>query len=133
MPLLQRFNHEYQHTVACEIYGISTKPGIFLSGCTGIDLSLLPPCRDALRIHIKRANYQALIWHQVDQAVPCIPQLDGHGWDTEHKKLESKWTEGDLLPQELVEVLVDESEQTPKEGEKARIVTLTDIVFDTDD
>ena len=39
--------------------------------------------------------------------------LDGHGRDTDYEKLEFKWTECDILPQELVEVLVEKLEQTP--------------------
>lgn len=110
----------------------STKPGKLLTSYTGVDLSHLPPCRDSLRIHVK-ANYQALIWYHADQAVPCIPQPDGHGCGKEHERLEFKWTEGDRLPPELVEVVVEELEQTPEEQESPELVNLTDIVFDSDD
>ena len=83
-------------------------------------------------MHIKRVNYQALIWYQADQAGPCISQPDGHGRATEHEKLEFKWTEGDLLPHELGEVLVEEPEHTP-EAEESPGLNRTDIVFDSDD
>ena len=35
--------------------------GQLLSSYDGVNLSLLPPFRDSLRIHNKRANYQAYI------------------------------------------------------------------------
>ena len=66
-------------------------------------------------MYIKRTNYQSLIWYQTDQVVQCIPQLNGHGWDTYHEKLEFKWTEGDRSPQEHVEVLLEEPEPIPEE------------------
>ena len=80
---------------------LSTKPGMFLSSNTGVGLSLLP-CRDSLRMHIKRANYQALIWNRAGQAVPCISQPAGHAGTQNMKHWSSKWTEGELLPQEIV-------------------------------
>ena len=41
----------------------------------------LPPCKDALWQHTKRANYQAAIWRRSLQNVPTIPDAtDGHGW-----------------------------------------------------
>jgi hypothetical protein len=41
----------------------------------------LPPCKDALFQHTKRANYQAAIWQRSLHNSPQIPQAtDGHGW-----------------------------------------------------
>ena len=37
--------------------------GNVLSSVDGIDLSLLPPCKDSLYMHMQRANYQAMIWN----------------------------------------------------------------------
>ena len=67
--------------------------------------------------------------HQADQAALCIPQPDGHGRVTEHEKQESKWTEDDHIPQELVEVQEEEPEQTPEEDESPELVNLTGIVL----
>ena len=81
------------------------KPGMLLSTYNGIYMSLLPPCRDCLKMHIKRVNYQALI--KADQAVHDVPSPSGHGWQIENDKLELKWTDNELMLQELVDVLVD--------------------------
>ena len=35
--------------------------------------SLLPPCRDALHVHAKRANYQAAVWQHALQPRPIVP------------------------------------------------------------
>ena len=44
--------------------------------------SHLPPCQDALRKHIARANYQAGIWRRSLEPQPVIPEPHGHnqGW-----------------------------------------------------
>ena len=78
-----------------------------LSTYDGVDLSLLPPCRYSLRMHAERANYQALIWYNADQADPNIPEPCGHGWDVTNGKLEIKWTSGNLMPQELVDLVIE--------------------------
>ena len=106
---------------------------MLLSNYSGVDMSLLPPCRDSLRMHIKRANYQALIWYHSRHALPCIPGPSGHGWQITEGQLSIKWTENDLMPQELV--LMEEPEQSDvqEEEEIPDIVNLTDIIFDSDD
>ena len=50
-----------------------------LSCVHGLDISLLPPCQQALRMHIMRANYQAHIWKQAHIGHPDIPNPSGHG------------------------------------------------------
>ena len=41
----------------------------------------LPPCKDALLQHTKRANYQAAIWRCSLQNTLDLPELiEGHGW-----------------------------------------------------
>ena len=39
----------------------------------------LPPCRDSLRNHARRANYQCLIWKQCLLQFQVIPELEYHG------------------------------------------------------
>ena len=97
-------------------------------------MSLLPPCNDALRMHIERANYQALIWYNASVANPEIPSPCGHGWKMEADQLEIQWTEGELMPQDLFEVLVRGEEpldfQESLEDETPELVNLNDIVFE---
>ena len=41
----------------------SPKSGTLLSAYSGADMNLLPPCKDVMRMHIERANHQALVWY----------------------------------------------------------------------
>ena len=67
---------------------------------------LLPPCRDALVMHIKRNSYQADIWLTAHQAT-LLPPPQGLGWEVNDAgALETKWTEGDLIPPELADIVV---------------------------
>jgi hypothetical protein len=40
---------------------------------SGMDLSLLPPCRSTLKMHCLRANYQTFIWRKSGTAYPAVP------------------------------------------------------------
>ena len=85
---------------------IQRKPGEVLTSNNGVDMSLLPPCQESLKMHVTRANYQALIWKKADQATPSILGPDGHGWNTIVKGgLEIGWTNGNLMPQELADII----------------------------
>ena len=77
-----------------------------LSDTDGIDMSLLPPCRMAFQEHIKRANYQSLIWTRADHPFPNIPSPEGHGWHVDQGQIDYVWCSGPAFPQELVDVLV---------------------------
>ncbi len=63
----------------------------------------IPPTQDALRLHIMRANYQALIWkHALDgNYKPPLP--DGHGWSVKNDIIEVVWMLQDPAPQSLLE------------------------------
>jgi hypothetical protein len=72
----------------------------------GIDLSLLPPCKSSLRMHCLRANYQAFIWRNSHIAGTFLPSPIGNGWKySSDGTLEVEWTDGDILPRQLVDIL----------------------------
>ena len=100
-------------------------------------MSLLPPCRMSLREHIKRTNYQALIWNRADQADPDIPSPDGHGWCLSEGNLEFVWCSGSPMPQELIDILdehVEEDEiEESYEDEPEEINNITDVMYEYDD
>ena len=101
-----------------------------LSSDTGIDTSLLPPCRSSLRMHIQRANYQTMIWNQAHVQYPELPQPhDGQGWEMNEQTLSHKWSEGDILPQELVDLTV---EQEGDDTEDEHFI-IQDVIDDTDE
>ena len=111
----------------------SPKQGMLLSCYDGVDLSTLPPCRSSLKMHIRRANDQCLIWCKEDQATPDIPPPDGHGWYQENGKLAYQWTDGELMPKELIflieEIPDDEDEENEEDPE---IVSYVDEIYDSE-
>lgn len=56
----------------------------------------LPPCKDALQLHIKRVNYQVAIWRRSLKKSPTIPDAtDGHGWKVDgDEQICSEWIAG---------------------------------------
>ena len=82
------------------------RSGQLLSSYDGVDLSLLPPCRKSLEMHIRRVNYQAYIWLHADQRYPDVPSPVGHGWKlAEDNTIENEWTSRYIFPQELVDIM----------------------------
>ncbi|CAH3146219.1 unnamed protein product [Porites evermanni] len=44
------------------------------------DLDDLPPTQDALILHIKRANYQTMVWNKALEPCPSLPKPEDSGW-----------------------------------------------------
>ena len=64
----------------------------------------LPPCRDSLTQHVKRCNYQCVVWKSALVAKPDIPPPGGHGWiGTEDGLLPELMTQ-ESAPKEVVEL-----------------------------
>ena len=112
----------------------SAKPGEVLTSYNGVDVSLLPPCQESLKMHVRRANYQALTWKKADHTKPIIPGPDGHGWNTNIKgELEICWTNSNLRPQELADIIT--GPLNPSSEDEAVTVDCEDIsnvVFEND-
>ena len=100
----------------------------------GADLSLLPPCRQALKMHMKRVNYQVRIWKLSHVQNPELPSPLEHGWTMVSNKLEPQWVDGDILPTSLIDIIdkedvqSDQSDEEDFEGEN-----MQDVVFDEDE
>jgi len=78
----------------------------------GIDLSLLPPCRSSLQMHVLRTNYVAGIWKQAHVAKPVIRSPENAGWKVDGSgKLTINWNNEDIMPQDLVDVLSCDTQQ----------------------
>jgi len=73
------------------------------------------------------------LWKHAHVAYPKMPKPAGFGWETTQEDLlEVKWTQGDLMPQELVDVL-EPSVYTPCEGSPSADVTQQVPDTDMDD
>ena len=65
----------------------------------------IPPIKDALRLHILRANYQAYIWKHALNGHFIAPSPHGHGWLVKDFKISILWMRKDPVPKALLEFL----------------------------
>lgn len=106
-----------------------------LNVTSSFDLSALPPCRDTLREHLNRVNYQVGIWKRAHVAKPEIPNpVNGHGWTLgDNGELIPKWTSGEIMPVQLVDVLQRlQSESDSESEEDDDFDNLEEITGETD-
>lgn len=92
-------------------------------------MSLLPPCKSSLELHITRCNYQAYIWKHAHIAKPVIGRPEENGWTKEDDVLKVKWTSGDILPQELIDIL-DDSNTDLEDNSPVEFENDLDIIFE---
>ena len=86
-----------------------------------------------MEMHLKRVNYQALVWYNAGKANPDIPSPCGQGWEMDDGQLSIRWTRGDLLPQELVNVLTENPDIYGQiDDECLELETIDGIVFSED-
>lgn len=83
-------------------------------------------------MHIKQCNYQAFIWRKSHLALPSIPSSIGHGWEISEGVLEATWTEGELLPQELRDLIVEHpaTDESDDDMEVPELNNILDIIFE---
>ena len=132
--------------VRCNIFRSrydAKSPGESFSKQDGIDLSLLPPCKSSLRMHCLRANYQAFVWKHSHEPYPDITSPIGCGWMLDAEgKLAIDWISGDVMPQQLVDILeanesdlqntTDEDDVEELVEEDDEIDNILDIIFEDD-
>ena len=99
----------------CILYGISEEAAV------GIDdarrslfvkakraLEMLPPTRDALELHVSRANYQAKVWINADKAIMDLDNnkpADTTGWQEGPNGLEIVWKRLPAVPEACLELI----------------------------
>ena len=62
----------------------------------------LPPTKDELLQHVKRANYQLLVWKQALNINFEPHSPIGHGWQDNEGRLEIFWMERKLAPESML-------------------------------
>ena len=114
--------------VRCDVfqarYGTKIKSQT-ISTNHGIDLCLLPPCKTSLLMHIQRVNYQSFIWKNAHVGMLEIPPPTGLGWQLDDSGLLSvKWTDGDIMPKDLVDILAssETGETDPDEYSRGNLM-----------
>jgi len=72
-----------------------------------VDSSQLPPCKDCLKMHAVRANYQAAIWQRSLTSKPSIQNpIDSNGWTLDEVgQLTVNWMTGPIAPDVVLEFL----------------------------
>ena len=72
-----------------------------------VDLATFPPCLASLEQHIRRCNYQVAIWRHANENIQELPAATDHGWVSVGEVLEPLWCLGDVLPEDLSELVED--------------------------
>ena len=108
--------HTDVNKVRCDLIRQKFKPApqSVVSGSDEVDLSLLPLCHPSLLMHIRIANYQALIWKSARMQMPEIERADGHGWKVKDGVLDYVWTEEAIFPSELSDILPEQTFVDPE-------------------
>ena len=70
-----------------------------------IESHQLPPCRDSLKNHARRANYQALVWKRCLEQFQTIPEPEDHGWSCHNGVLSMDWMNGLPAPESVLNLL----------------------------
>ena len=65
----------------------------------------LPPTKDELIQHLKRANYQSFVWKRALEVNPDIPSPVGNGWSLKDDVLEVVWMETLPAPESVLELV----------------------------
>ena len=90
-----------------------------LNAKSKVDLARLPPCKNSLYPHIRRANYRVAQLKRSHIPIFDVPEATRHGWlEGDDGHLEPLWSDGPVLPQSLVDVLVTSDEEEDNEGEE---------------
>ena len=98
--------------LVCTAYGFESETDIDrvrYKKCCGKKFpepSRLPPTKDELKQHIKRANYQTFIWKNALQRDCQIPNASDHGWKLEDGCLKVHWMDNQPAPDEILELVV---------------------------
>lgn len=96
----------------CSLYGMGKENDInavrYLKFCNHEKVPephQLPPTKDELTQHVKRANYQSMIWKRALDVHPDIPSPINNGWESKDDFLEIVWMENLPAPESILEIV----------------------------
>ncbi|XP_071849790.1 uncharacterized protein [Apostichopus japonicus] len=94
----------------CKLYGSTVKSSVNelryeIFRKTRANSRSLPPNKDSLSLHVKRANYQAFIWRHALQPKTNIDDPGSHGWKIEGGSLKIKWMKLLPAPKAILELM----------------------------
>ena len=106
---LEKFTclHYYSNTKVTSVNDLRYQ--LYCAKKGDVESSQLPPCRDCLRKHILRANYQYAIWRRSLKNVCNAPSPVGMGWVLEkidgEERFNIDWMSGAPAPKAVLELL----------------------------
>ena len=71
----------------------------------GADPHEIPPSKDALVLHIKRANFQAMIWKKALDQNFTPPSPKGNGWTIKDGNIDIEWISKEPAPKAVLELI----------------------------
>ena len=78
-----------------------------------VDLSILPPCKSSLLLHIERANYVAKLWKMSPVNLINAPPFNNHGW---HCDGSINWV-NEQYPDDISELLINDENDSEEYGD----------------
>ena len=72
---------------------------------SGAESHEIPPSKDALVLHIKRANYQALVWRKALDPAFVPPSPVENGWKMNNGCLDIEWITKEPAPRAVLELI----------------------------
>ena len=74
------------------------KEGQVINSYIGKYMSLLPPCKSSLEMHIKCVNYQVYVWLHAHKKFPNLSRVEESGWNINPKdNIEYEWLKAALF------------------------------------
>ncbi|KAL8592266.1 hypothetical protein ACOMHN_036900 [Nucella lapillus] len=93
----------------CKLYGVSDTSNINEARCKlfvkGVIPEKLPPTKNALSHHIRRAHFQAKVWRQAHLQHPVLPPTATMGWTREAETLVSVLMSLAPIPESCLELI----------------------------
>ena len=68
-----------------------------LNSYKSIDMSLLPPHRDSIVMHVRCVKYQLYIWRHVHVYSVDLPDIDDSEWKVWRGEMQYEWTSGAIV------------------------------------
>jgi len=92
-------------------------------------------------MHCSRAAFQAFIWRHAYENCLNLPSPDGHGWKMNNGVLAIDWFRCDMLPVDVVDLLVKRQSEDEdyllvdrsEVEEDDEVDNVIDVIFDEDD
>ena len=103
----------------------------YYKGKKSLDLCMLPPCLENLKLHMRRANYVARISNSANMLQMSLNSLLKHGWD---ENLATVWSNA-VFPEDISDMffILDERNHYENDDESSGDESLEEYLSDLSD